>query len=333
MNLWNFLQTQVLGMAWLNDAIGAGLTALGLDLSTRLGGSVQFFLYDVAKITILLCFLIFLISYIQSYFPPERSKRILGRFWGLGANTLSALLGTVTPFCSCSSIPLFIGFTGAGLPVGVTFSFLISSPMVDLGSLVLLMSIFGAKVAVLYTVVGLLVAILGGTLIQRLGMERHVAPFIRAAAGVEIDAPHLTRPDRLRWARDQMTQTFRKVFPYILVGVAVGALIHNWIPQDWIATVLGSDNPFGVVLAVLVGVPMYADIFGTIPVAEALLFKGAQLGTVLAFMMAVTTLSLPSLILLRKAVQPKLLALFIAICTVGIILVGYLFNALQPLLV
>lgn len=333
MPVWNFVQTQLLGMAWLNDAIGAGLTALGLDLDTRLGGSVQFFLYDVGKITLLLCFLIFLISYIQSYFPPERSKRILGRFRGIWANTISALLGTVTPFCSCSSIPLFIGFTGAGLPVGVTFSFLISSPMVDLGSLVLLMSILGAKVAVLYTLVGLIVAIIGGAIIQRMGMEQHVASFIRAAGSTDLDSPRLGQADRLRWARDQMTQTFRKVFPYILVGVAVGALIHNWVPQDWIAAALGSNNPFGVVLAVLVGVPMYADIFGTIPVAEALLFKGAQLGTVLAFMMAVTTLSLPSLILLRKAVKPRLLALFIAICTVGIILVGYLFNALQPLLV
>ena len=294
---------------------------------------MQFFLYDVVKITILLCALIFVISYIQSYFPPERSRRILGRFRGLWANAVSALLGTVTPFCSCSSIPLFMGFTSAGLPVGVTFSFLISSPMVDLGSLVLLTGIFGFRVAAVYVLVGLVLAVMGGTIIEKLHMERYVEDFILSAGGVDLEAPSLTRRDRLMYAREQMTGTFRKVFPYILVGVGIGAVIHNWIPQDYVEAVLGGGNPFGVVLATLVGVPMYADIFGTIPVAEALLGKGAQLGTVLSFMMAVTTLSLPSMIMLRKAVKPRLLALFIAICTVGIILVGYLFNVLQPLLV
>lgn len=320
-------------MQWLNAVIGALLEALGLDVTGRVGGSVQFFLYDVVKITILLCALIFVISYIQSYFPPERSRRILGRFRGLWANAVSALLGTVTPFCSCSSIPLFMGFTSAGLPVGVTFSFLISSPMVDLGSLVLLTGIFGFRVAALYVLVGLVLAVMGGTIIEKLHMERYVEDFILSAGGVDLEAPSLTRRDRLMYAREQMTGTFRKVFPYILVGVGIGAVIHNWIPQDYVEAVLGGGNPFGVVLATLVGVPMYADIFGTIPVAEALLSKGAQLGTVLSFMMAVTTLSLPSMIMLRKAVKPRLLALFIAICTVGIILVGYLFNVLQPLLV
>lgn len=320
-------------MQWLNAVIGALLEALGLDVTGRVGGSVQFFLYDVVKITILLCALIFVISYIQSYFPPERSRRILGRFRGLWANAVSALLGTVTPFCSCSSIPLFMGFTSAGLPVGVTFSFLISSPMVDLGSLVLLTGIFGFRVAAVYVLVGLVLAVIGGTIIEKLHMERYVEDFILSAGGVDLEAPSLTRRDRLMYAREQMTGTFRKVFPYILVGVGIGAVIHNWIPQDYVEAVLGGGNPFGVVLATLVGVPMYADIFGTIPVAEALLGKGAQLGTVLSFMMAVTTLSLPSMIMLRKAVKPRLLALFIAICTVGIILVGYLFNVLQPLLV
>lgn len=320
-------------MQWLNAVIGALLEALGLDVTGRVGGSVQFFLYDVVKITILLCALIFVISCIQSYFPPERSRRILGRFRGLWANAVSALLGTVTPFCSCSSIPLFMGFTSAGLPVGVTFSFLISSPMVDLGSLVLLTGIFGFRVAAVYVLVGLVLAVMGGTIIEKLHMERYVEDFILSAGGVDLEAPSLTRRDRLMYAREQMTGTFRKVFPYILVGVGIGAVIHNWIPQDYVEAVLGGGNPFGVVLATLVGVPMYADIFGTIPVAEALLSKGAQLGTVLSFMMAVTTLSLPSMIMLRKAVKPRLLALFIAICTVGIILVGYLFNVLQPLLV
>ena len=333
MVIWQFIQDQVLGMRWLNDLIGTGLTALGLDTGSRVGGSVQFFLYDTLKITVLLCGLILVISYIQSYFPPERSRRILGRFRGIWANGISALLGTVTPFCSCSSIPLFMGFTGAGLPLGVTFSFLISSPMVDLGSLVLLMSIFGIKVAVIYVILGLAIAIVGGTIIERLHMERYVEDFVLAAGSVDLEAPDLTRRDRLRYAGEQMRAPLQKVFPYILVGVGIGAIIHNWIPEDWVQAVLGSHNPFGVVLATLVGVPMYAAIFGTIPVAEALLAKGAQLGTVLSFMMAVTTLSLPSLIMLRKAVKPRLLALFVGICVFGIILVGYFFNALQFILI
>ena len=333
MGVWDFLQNQVLGMKWLNEGIGKGLSALGLDVTGPVGGSIQFFLYDVLKITILLCVLIFVISYIQSYFPPERSRRILGRFHGIWANMIAALLGTVTPFCSCSSIPLFIGFTSAGLPLGVTFSFLISSPMVDLGSLVLLMSIFGAKVAVIYVVLGLVIAVIGGTMIEKLHMEKYVESFILSAGGVDIESPNLTRRERLTYAKEQMLGTFKKVFPYILIGVGIGAVIHNWIPETLVETVLGSDNPFGVLLATIVGIPMYADIFGTIPVAEALLAKGAQLGTVLSFMMAVTTLSLPSLIMLRKAVKPKLMAVFIAVCAVGIILVGYLFNGFQFLLI
>lgn len=331
--IWDFFQGQILGMKWLNEVIGMGLTSLGLDLTDRWAGSIQFFIYDVIKITILLCVLIFFISYIQSYFPPERSKKILGRFHGVGANIVAALLGTVTPFCSCSSIPLFIGFTSAGLPLGVTFSFLISSPMVDLGSLVLLMSIFGTKVAVIYVVLGLVIAVIGGTIIEKLHMEKHVESFILNAGSVDIESPDLTRKDRLVFAKEQMLSTFKKVFLYILVGVGIGAFIHNWIPETWVASVLGSNNPFGVILATLIGVPMYADIFGTIPIAEALLAKGAQLGAILSFMMAVTTLSLPSMIMLRKAVKPKLLILFISICTVGIILVGYFFNFLQPLIV
>lgn len=333
MGVWKFFQDEILGMKWLNRLIGNGLSLLGLDINGRIGGSVQFFLYDVIKITVLLCFLIFVISYIQSYFPPERSKKILGRFHGLGANIISALLGTVTPFCSCSSIPLFIGFTSAGLPLGVTFSFLISSPMVDLGSLVLLMSIFGAKVAIIYVLVGLVIAVVGGTIIEKMRMEKYVESFILSASSVDIESPTLTKVERLKYAKEQVSSTFKKVFPYILVGVGIGAVIHNWIPESWVETVLGSNNPFGVILATLVGIPMYADIFGTIPVAEALLAKGAQLGTILSFMMAVTTLSLPSMIMLRKAVKPKLLALFIGVCTAGIILVGYLFNIFQFLFI
>lgn len=331
--IWDFIQNQILGMMWLNELIGFGLSAIGLDTSGCIGGSVQFFIYDTLKITILLCFLIFLISYIQSYFPPERSKKILGRFHGIWANIISALLGTVTPFCSCSSIPLFIGFTSAGLPLGVTFSFLISSPMVDIGSLVLLMSIFGAKVAVIYVVVGLVIAVVGGTIIEKLHMEKYVESFILTAGSVDIESPDLTKKDRLVYAKEQMLSTFKKVFPYILVGVGIGALIHNWIPGHWIEAALGSNNPFGVILATLVGIPMYADIFGTIPIAEALLYKGAQLGTILSFMMAVTTLSLPSMIMLKKAVKPKLLGLFIGICAIGIILVGYFFNVIQSFII
>ncbi len=324
------IQDQILGMKWLNALIGKGLRILGLNTASRWGGSIQFFIYDVIKITILLCLLIFIISYIQSFFPPERSKRILGRFHGIGANIIGALLGTVTPFCSCSSIPIFMGFTSAGLPLGVTFSFLISSPMVDLGSLVLLMSIFGVKIAVAYVLLGLVIAVIGGTLIEKLHMEKYVEDFIRNAhSSIDIESPCLTVIDRLVYAKDQVISTFTKVFPYILVGVGIGAVIHNWIPEEWVQTVLGSRNPLGVVLATLVGIPMYADIFGTIPVAEALLGKGALLGTILSFMMAVTTLSLPSLIMLRKAVKPRLLGLFIAICVIGIILVGYGFNAFQ----
>lgn len=331
--MWSFIQDQILGMKWLNELIGEVLTNLGLDMTSNLGGSLQFFIYDVIKITILLCVLIFIISYIQSYFPPERSKKILGRFDGLGANIISALLGTVTPFCSCSSIPIFMGFTSAGLPIGVSFSFLISSPMVDLGSLVLLMSIFGAKIALAYVVFGLIIAVIGGSLIEKMHMERYVEDFIKNASQVDISSASLTLKDRVDFSKTQVSDTFKKVFPYILVGVGIGSLIHNWIPQTWVENILGSKNPFGVVLATIVGVPMYADIFGTIPIAEALLTKGAQLGTVLSFMMAVTTLSLPSLIMLKKAVKPKLLFLFIGICIFGIIAVGYLFNIFSPILI
>lgn len=332
MVIFDFIQNQVLGMQWLNELIGMSMSAISLDITGRIGGSIQFFIYDVLKITILLFVLIFTISYIQSYFPPERSKRILGRFRGVWANIISALLGTVTPFCSCSSIPLFIGFTSAGLPIGVTFSFLISSPMVDLGSFVLLISIFGTKVAVIYIVLGLVIAVIGGMIIERLHMEKHIESFVLSAGSIDIESPDLTIRERLIYAKEQMLNTFRKVFPYILVGVGIGALIHNWLPENTVETVLGSNNPFGVIFATIVGTPMYADIFGTIPIAEALLSKGAQLGSVLSFMMAVTTLSLPSLIMLRKAVKPQLLAVFIVICVTGIIIVGYLFNVFQFIL-
>lgn len=330
---WDFVQDQILGMKWLNQVIGTFLNECGVDVNTRMGGSIQFFLYDTIKIMVLLGSLILMISYIQSFFPPEQTKKILGRFHGIGANIVSALLGTVTPFCSCSSIPLFIGFTSAGLPLGVTFSFLISSPMVDIGSLVLLMSIFGWKVAVLYVVLGLVIAVVGGTLIEKLHLEDQVEEYIQNASTVEIEQEQLQVKDRIKFAWEQVVLTAKKVFPYVLVGVGIGAFIHNWIPEDFVENLLGTGNPFGVIIATIVGVPMYADIFGVIPIAEALLAKGARLGVVLSFMMAVTTLSLPSMIMLRKAVKPKLLNVFIGICVLGIILVGYIFNGVQMFLV
>lgn len=330
---WDFFQNEVLGMGWLSRLISTILNACGLDTTSRVGGSIQFFIYDTIKIMVLLGVLILIISYIQSYFPPERTKKILGRFHGIWANIIAALLGTVTPFCSCSSIPLFIGFTSTGLPLGVTFSFLISSPMVDLGSLVLLMSIFGWKVAVLYVVLGLVIAVVGGTLIEKLHLENQVEEYIRNGHAIDVPQEELHFKDRMKYAWEQVVSTAKKVAPYVLIGVGIGAIIHNWIPEDLIVKVLGDNNPFGVVLATIAGVPMYADIFGTIPIAEALLAKGALLGVVLSFMMGVTTLSLPSMIMLRKAVKPKLLGIFIAICTVGIIVVGYFFNAIQYLIV
>lgn len=332
-SIWNFIQDEILGMQWLKRLISAALNACGLNTADRIGGSVLFFIYDTVKILILLGILIFFISYIQSFFPPERTKKILGRFHGIRANILAALLGTVTPFCSCSSIPLFMGFTSAGLPLGVTFSFLISSPMVDLGSLMLLMSIFGWKVAVIYVVLGIVIAVAGGTLIEKLHLESQVEEFIRNGHSIDVPQDELRFKDRVKFAWEQVLATAKKVLPYILTGVGIGAVIHNWIPEEFIVKLLGNNNPFGVILAAIAGVPMYADIFGTIPIAEALLAKGALLGVVLSFMMGVTTLSLPSMIMLRKAIKPKLLGIFIAVCTAGIILVGYFFNLIQPLII
>lgn len=331
--IWDFFQNEILGMAWLNRLIGSLLNALGLDTNRKIGGSVQFFIYDMIKIMVLLGILIFIISYIQSYFPPERTKRILGKFHGIRANIIAALLSTVTPFCSCSSIPLFIGFTSAGLPLGVTFSFLISSPMVDLGSLVLLMSIFGWKVAVVYVLLGLVIAVAGGTLIEKMHLENQVEEYIRKGKQLDIPQEELHFKDRINYAFEQVCGTAKKVFPYVLIGVGIGAVIHNWIPEDFIIKALGDNNPFGVILATVAGVPMYADIFGTISIAEALLSKGALLGVVLSFMMGVTTLSLPSLIMLRKALKPKLLGIFTTICVIGIIITGYFFNLIQSILI
>ncbi|WP_346940294.1 permease [uncultured Clostridium sp.] len=324
--IWNFFQNKILGMKWLNKLIGEGLSSVGIDISSRIGGSLQFFIYDTIKIIILLSALIFLVSYIQSYFPPERTKKIIGKFKGVKANIIGALLGTLTPFCSCSSIPLFIGFTNAGLPVGVTFSFLISSPLVDIAAFLLLTSIFGIKIALAYVIVGIVLAVAGGTIIDKLGMEEYVEKYIKSNSSVDIELPELSKKDRLIFAKEQMLFTLKKVWLYVLIGVGIGAIIHNWIPTEIIQTILGDNNPFSVLLATGVGIPMYADIFGTLPVAEALFFKGVGVGTILSFMMSVTALSLPSIIMLRKAVKPKLLATFVAVVSVGIIIIGYVFN-------
>ncbi|MHB1342327.1 MAG: permease [Coriobacteriia bacterium] len=320
-------------MTWLNELVGGFVErVLGLSLTGRVGSSVQFFIYDTIKIFVLLSTLIFVISYVQSFFPPERTRKILGRFSGIGANVLGALLGTITPFCSCSSIPLFIGFTSAGLPIGVTFSFLISSPLVDLASVILLASIFNWKIAIAYVVVGLILAVTGGSVISLLKLERYVEPFVYGAHLADAQLPEMATRDRIGFARRAVTDIVKKVWPYVLAGVGIGAIIHGWIPEEFIAAVLGDKNPFSVVIATFVGVPMYADIFGTLPIAEALVAKGVGIGTVLAFMMAVTALSLPSLIMLKKVVKTPLLATFFGIVVTGILIIGYAFNAFSGLL-
>jgi uncharacterized protein len=328
MNMFGWLNNQLLRMQWLSDLVTAGVSAAGLDPASRLGGSVQFFVYDVIKIFILLSVLIFAISYVQSYFPPERTRRILGGRRGIWANTLAALLGTITPFCSCSSIPIFIGFTTAGLPLAISFSFLISSPLVDLASVILLASIFSWPIALAYVAVGLAVAVVGGTLIGRAGMEDQVADFVRNVPVHDSDTA-MTRAERLAFARDQVAEIIHRVWPYVLIGVGIGAAIHNWVPANIITALLGQDHWWSVPLATLVGMPMYADIFGTLPIAEALVGKGVGLGTVLAFMMAVTALSLPSIIMLKRVVKMPLLLLFLAVVTGGILGIGLLFNAIS----
>jgi len=326
--VFGWLNDQILRMDWLSDLFRLLVEDIfGLPTSDRLGGSLHFFLYDVVKIFLLLSVLIFSISYVQSFFPPERTKRILGRFHGIGANLLGALLGTITPFCSCFSIPLFIGFTSAGLPLGATFSFLISSPLVDLASVLMLASIFNWRIALAYVVVGLVLAVAVGSLIGALKLEKYVEPFVMNAKRADVDVPAMTRRDRLAFAGEQVRDIVRRVWPYILAGVAIGAAIHGWIPESWVLAVLGQHNIFSVLLATAVGIPMYADIFGTLPIAEALVGKGVGIGTVLSFMMAVTALSLPSLILLKKVVKTKLLVVFVGIVGVGILIIGYAFNA------
>jgi uncharacterized protein len=328
MIMFEFLNNQVLKMQWLSDLVRyLVVNVFGLDMGSRLGGSIHFFIYDVIKIFILLTVLIFTISYVQSYFPPERTKKILGKFNGISGSIFGALLGTITPFCSCSSIPLFIGFTSAGLPLGVTFSFLISSPLVDLASVILLASIFNWRIAIAYVVVGLVIAVIGGTIISKLKMEKYVESYVFSNKMLEVEEEELTNKDRMQFGKDQVRDIVKRVWKYILLGVGIGAAIHNWIPESVISAVLGQDKWYSVLVASFVGIPMYADIFGTLPIAEALVGKGVGLGTVLAFMMSVTALSLPSLIMLKQVVKMRLLVTFTGIVTIGIIIMGYAFNA------
>ena len=287
--MFSWLNDNLLKMTWLSDIIKKLVENIfGLNISERVGGSVHFFIYDVIKIFILLSVLIFSISYVQSYFPPERTKKILSRFNGIWANILAALFGTITPFCSCSSIPLFIGFTSSGLPIGVTFSFLISSPLVDLASVILLASIFNWKIAIAYVIVGLVLAVIGGTIIDKLKLESYVESFVFKNKMAELPVENLSVKNRIDFAKDEVLQIIKKVWLYVLIGVGNGAATHNWIPENDIQAVLGQDKWYSVILATFVGVPMYADIFGTLPIAEALVTKGVGIGTVLAFMMAVT---------------------------------------------
>lgn len=334
MFIFEWLNAQLLKMEWLYNLIERLVTdVFGLDMTSPLGGSVHFFIYDVIKIFILLSVLIFTISYIQSFFPPERTRRILGGFNGITANILGALLGTITPFCSCSSIPLFIGFTSAGLPIGVTFSFLISSPLVDLASVLLLASIFSWKIAFAYVIVGLILAVIGGTIISKLKLEQYVEPFVYQNQMTEEEQDQMTVGDRLNFGKEQVLDIIKKVWLYVIIGVGIGAAIHNWIPESIISAVLGQDKWYSVLLAVFAGIPMYADIFGTLPIAEALVAKGVGLGTALSFMMAVTALSLPSMIMLKKVVKTRLLVIFAGIVTTGILIIGYLFNAFSYLII
>lgn len=333
-SIFSFLNSQLLKMDWLNNLIASLVENMfGLDITTQLGGSIHFFIYDVIKIFILLSVLIFTISYIQSFFPPERTRKILGNFNGISANILGALLGTITPFCSCSSIPLFIGFTSAGLPIGVTFSFLISSPLVDLASVLMLASIFNWRIAIAYVVVGLILAVIGGTIISKLKLEKYVESFVYQNKLMEAQQTELTRRDRVNFAIEQVLEIIKKVWLYVLIGVGIGAAIHNWIPENVISAVLGQDKWYSVPLATIVGIPMYADIFGTLPIAEALVAKGVGVGTALSFMMAVTALSLPSMIMLKKVVKPRLLIVFASIVTIGILIIGFAFNAFSHLLI
>lgn len=334
MNIFTWLNDQLLKMKWLWDLVELLVEKVfGLSMGTRIGGSIHFFIYDSIKIFILLSLVIFIISFIQSYFPPEKTKKIIGRFKGLKGNIFGALLGTVTPFCSCSSIPIFIGFISAGLPLGATFSFLISSPMIDLASLMLLMSFFGTRIAIAYVALGLIVAVIGGIFISKLKMEKYVESYVWDVENVDIEIEKMSHKDRVEFAKEQVKDIVGRVWPYILVGVGIGAGIHNWVPQSIIERILGEGNPFSVLIATFIGIPIYADIFGTIPIAEALMAKGVGIGTVISFMMGVTTLSIPSLVMLSKVVKPRLLVTFVAIVTLGIIILGYGLNGFSFLLI
>jgi hypothetical protein len=300
---------------------------LDLDRTAHLGSAVEFFVFEVPKVMLLLTAVVFAVGIVRSFFTPERTRRILaGRRESVG-NVLAALLGVVTPFCSCSAVPLFIGFVTTGVPLGVTLSFLISAPMVNEIALVLLFSLFGWKVAVLYMATGLAIAVLAGWVIGRLKMEKHVESWVyELQAGANPEDQAMTWSDRVRFGREAVRDIVGKVWPYVLVGIAVGAGIHGWVPTNFMASFMGKGAWWAVPLAVLLGVPMYSNAAGIIPIVQALLEKGAALGTVLAFMMAVIGLSLPETVILRKVLRPRLIAVFVGVVATGILLVGYLFN-------
>lgn len=328
--MFEFFIKQVLGMKWLADLVqDIMVNVFKLDLQEKIWGSLHFFVYDTIKILILLFVLVFIIAYIQSYFPPERTKKILSRFNGILGNKIAALLGTVTPFCSCSSVPIFIGFTRAGLPLGLTFSFLISSPLVDLGSMLMLMSFFGEKFAVAYVLLGLGLAVIGGLMISSLKMEDHIKSYNGNVRELYSESENFTQKQRLNYAKSDTVIIVKNVYKYVLMGVGIGAIIHNWVPKEFILAILGPDNPYGVLIATIIGIPIYADLFGALPIAEALYLAGVPSGTILALMMGITALSLPSMIMLSNVLKPKLLGVFIGIVTIGIIIIGYTFNLLN----
>ncbi len=328
--MFEFFIKQVLGMKWLADLVqDIMVNVFKLDLQEKIWGSLHFFVYDTIKILILLFVLVFIIAYIQSYFPPERTKKILSRFNGILGNKIAALLGTVTPFCSCSSVPIFIGFTRAGLPLGLTFSFLISSPLVDLGSMLMLMSFFGEKFAVAYVLLGLGLAVIGGLMISSLKMEDHIKSYNGNVRELYSESENFTQKQRLSYAKSDTVIIVKNVYKYVLMGVGIGAIIHNWVPKEFILAILGPDNPYGVLIATIIGIPIYGDLFGALPIAEALYLAGVPSGTILALMMGITALSLPSMIMLSNVLKPKLLGVFIGIVTIGIIIIGYTFNLLN----
>lgn len=317
----------IFNFGWLYDLIKILVEdVFGLQMGTMLGESVHFFFYDVIKIIILLSLMIFLVTYIRSYFPLEKTKGIIEKHGGVSAHIMASLLGIVTPFCSCSSIPLFIGFVEAGIPIGVTFSFLITSPIVNEAAFAVLLGSFGWKIAAIYVVTGVVVGVVGGLIIRMLKMEKEVEGYVYEIKTGKAVVENLSQKERVDFAFSHVLEIVKKIWIFLLIGIGIGALIHGWAPAEILSKYAGRDNPIAVVVAVVFGIPLYSNALGTIPIAEALINKGVGIGTALSFMMAVTALSLPEMVLLRKVIKPKLIAAFVVITGIAIIIVGYLFN-------